>query len=174
MRDVTFCTDAFADDRTVPYSERFLACLLWALIFANESYLIVNPRTPTLYNAGVRWEAEKPTGRSACPNGTGQEKFLGVRQVIADGKADCEDVASYRVADVRLGRATKRGLPPRTPHPKPVVCLPPYPMRSVGPAVMPAFYKRRTSYGWLYHIVVAWPDGTLEDPSRVLGMGGVG
>jgi hypothetical protein len=37
----------------------------------------------------------------------------------------------------------------------------------------PAFYSRMTGPRIrTYHIVVAWPDGSLEDPSRQLGMGG--
>lgn len=175
MRDVTFCTDAFADARTIEYSERHLACLLWALVFADEAHLLVHPETPALYQAGVYWEAEKPTGKSPCEGGTGQEQFLGIRQVIAQGKADCEDLACWRVAEVRLGRGERRGIAPRKGHPPVTPCPVPYPMRPKGPGVVPGFFKRLISKNTLlYHIVVVYPNGRIEDPSRRLGMGGLG
>ena len=188
MYDVAVCTDSFADPETVPYGERTLACLLWALIFADQSYLISQDRkalqdrrmgravdpVPLLYNAGVVWKREEPQHRTACPEGEGQELFLGVRQVINQGHADCEDVACWRVAELRLGRSLDKRprMPPNKGHPRPTVLPLPYPMQPAGPAVLPAFFKRQTGpSAWTYHIVVWWPDGTFEDPSRVLGMG---
>lgn len=174
MRDVSFCTDAFSDPRTRAYSERVLGCLLWALVFANESYLITHKQFPMLYNAGMRWEAETPTpGLSKCPGGNGQEKFFGVRQAYEAKAVDCEDLAMWRVAETRLGRGTeKRGKPPRPGHPEPTIVPVPFPMRPIV-GTRPAFYSRMTSPRVrMYHIVVAWPDGSFEDPSRELGMGG--
>lgn len=174
MRDVSFCTDAFSDPRTRAYSERALGCLLWALILANESYLLTHPKFPLLYNTHVRWEAEKPTpGLSRCEGGTGQEKFFGVAQALKAGRVDCEDLAAWRVSETRLGRGIqKRGLPPRPGHPPATIVPVPYPMRPIV-GTRPAFYSRMTAPRVrTYHIVVAWPDGTLEDPSRQLGMGG--
>lgn len=181
MRDVAFCTDAFASPITREYSERVLASLLWALIFADESWILVNP-FPPLYRSGVRWEAERPTGQSACKGGNGQERFLGISQVLEDGKADCEDLASWRVAELRLGRGVmQRGAPPRPGHPPPVIIPPPWPMKVPprGVDALPAFFGRKIAPNqWLYHIIVAWPSGSggyvFEDPSRVCGMGGRG
>jgi hypothetical protein len=180
LRDVAFCTDAFASPATNAYSERVLASLLWALIFANESWMITHD-FPPLYQSGIRWEAEKPLGVSACKGGNGQERFLGVQQIINDGVADCEDLASWRVSELRLGRAKgamKFGMPPRPGHPPATVIPTPWPMQIApgGVNALPAFYKRQTGpRSWLYHIVVAWmlPGGRmlLEDPSRVCGMG---
>lgn len=134
---------------------------------------------PALYKSGVRWKREEPTGRSACEGGVGQELFLGARQVRNQGFADCEDVASWRVAEVRLGKVDTRpefrGPPPKQPTPQIKMCEPPYIIRPIGPNVVPAFYSRRVAPNVvLYHIVVVWPDGYVEDPSRKLGMGGVG
>ena len=174
MRDVTFCTDAFGSPEHLGYSERFLACLLWALVFADESYLLSHPNTPPLYKWGVRWRREEPTYKSPCKGGLGQEQFLGIQQIREQGFADCEDLACARVAEVRLGRGMRRGLAPRAGHPKVTACPVPYPMKPIGPNVVPGFFKRRTPQGWLYHIVVCYPNGQVEDPSRVLGMGGEG
>lgn len=178
MKDVAFCSDSFGSAAAVPYGERTLACLLWALISANCGYLIDHPDTPALYASGVRWEAEKPLGKSACPEGEGQELFLGVRQVLEQGFADCEDVACWRIAEIRCGRGDWRAgprMPPSPGHPPGVIIPPPWPgaIEPIGPSVVPGFFKRQIAPGhWLYHIVVCWPDGRLEDPSRVLGMGG--
>ena len=174
MRDVSFCTDAFADPRTRAHSERVLGCLLWALVFANESYLLTHENFPLLYRAGMRWEAETPTpGLSRCPGGNGQEKFFGVKQALAARKVDCEDLACWRISETRLGRGLdKRGVAPREGHPVPTIVPVPFPMRPIV-GTRPAFYSRMTRPRVrTYHIIVAWPDGTFEDPSRELGMGG--
>lgn len=181
MRDVSFCSDSFVSPATTAYSERALACLLWALVFANESTMLdpKRPQVPPLYRSGVRWEREEPRpGRTGCAGGNGQERFFGARQVIAERAADCEDLAAYRTAELRLGRVPQEpGLPPRAGHPPVTVCQPPYPMAARGVNACPAFFSRTMRPGFvLYHIVVAWcsPSGRvayIEDPSRVLGMG---
>lgn len=179
MQDIAFCADVFRYPECRPYSDRALGCLLWALIYANESYLLAGPKrghnVPALYDSGVRWEAERPQGRTACPEGDGQELFLGIRQVLAQGFADCEDVASWRAAELRMGTVPPvKGPPPFPGHP-PVTafCAPFGGTRPKGPDCYPAFFQRVTGPGQVtIHIVVAWPDGFVEDPSRKLGMGG--
>lgn len=179
LGDVSFCTDTFGHRLTKPYAERVLACLVWALIFADEDFLKSPAASgfPSLYKSGVFWQAEKPTGRSGCKGGDGQEQFLGARQVLEQGHADCEDVASWRVAELRTGHVSQhlpRGMGPFAGHPRAVVLPCPWPgnMRPVVD-VCPAFFSREVAPGsWIYHILVCWPDGTLEDPSRQLGMGG--
>lgn len=174
MRDVSFCTSSFATPQAVAYGERTLACLLWGLCFANTGYLLDHPATPLLYQSGVHWQEEVPTGKSGC-GGPGQEKFLGVEQVLGQGHADCEDVACWRISELRLGRGLMRGplTPPMAGHPRPTVIPVPWGMRPLGPNVQPAFFKREVApRKWLYHIIVFWPElGQFEDPSRVLGMG---
>ena len=175
MQDIAFCADLFRYPKCKPYYERTLACLLWGLIYADSSYLMGSAtKPPALYESGVYWEEEKPQGRTACPEGEGQELFLGIRQVLNQGFADCEDIASWRCSELRLGRVPPvKGLAPFAGHPKPTVLPPPYPLRPVGPDVWPAFFSRPTAPGVItIHIIVFWPDGTFEDPSRVLGMGG--
>ncbi|HKY36468.1 MAG TPA: hypothetical protein VJN18_11045 [Polyangiaceae bacterium] len=175
MNDIAFCADIFRFPKCKPYSERALACLLWALIYADESYLQgTNLTIPPLYSSGIYWQEEHPQGRTACPEGDGQEQFLGIRQIRNQGFADCEDIASWRCAELRLGRVPPtRGLPPFAGHPKPTVFPPPYPLSPAGPDVWPAIFQRPTAPGVItIHVIVFWPDGYFEDPSRVLGMGG--
>ena len=153
MKDVAFCTDLFSSPKTRFFSERALSALCWALVYADEAYLIDVPGQLPLYDSHIRWKAEEPTGRSACKGGNGQEQFLGVRQVREQGHADCEDLACWRVAELRLGAIG--------------------PLRQASILAMPVYYSRVQPNGTLmYHIVVRWPNGQLEDPSRRLGMGG--
>lgn len=177
MQDIAFCADVFRYPGTTPYSERTLACLLWALVYANEAYLQGSGgNAPALYESGIHWEAEKPQGRTACPEGDGQELFLGIRQVLAQGFADCEDIAAWRCAELRCGRVPpQKGLPPFPGHPRTTACRMPYELRVAdgGVDVLPGFFSRQTGpHHITIHIVVCWPDGFIEDPSRVLGMGG--
>lgn len=95
------------------------------LAAANRAYLANNAATPALYESGVRYRAEK----------VGEEDFLLIPEVRAQGHADCEDLAAWRAAEVG-------GIPVAV----------------------------RTRKG--YHVVVRMPDGSYEDPSRRLGMGG--
>jgi hypothetical protein len=75
------------------------------------------------------------------PEARGVENWLTIPQVIKAGVGDCEDLAAWRAAELRFWL----GLPARA------ICY-----RS----------GRRK-----FHAVVAYPDGTIEDPSRKLGMG---
>lgn len=86
------------------------------------------PQRP-LYAAGVRYMRSDPTERWQLPSET-----------AARGGGDCEDLAAWRVAELR--RAGERGA-------RVVV-------RRTGPRVL--------------HAVVLRADGTIEDPSRRLGM----
>lgn len=68
---------------------------------------------------------------------------------LADGTlvSNCDNVAAWRVAELReLGIEAK-----------------PY-----------ITWRRRKDGGMTYHVIVLWPDGSSEDPSLLLGMGGEG
>ncbi len=86
---------------------------------------------PPLYRSGVRYQRE-----------VGTERWLTPSQVMAMGRGDCEDLAAWRAAELRVhgedpdARARVIRSGPRT-----------------------------------WHAVVERGDGRLEDPSRELGMG---
>lgn len=90
--------------------------------------LRANPRPP-LYAAGVRYTRDDPDERWQLPSET-----------AARGGGDCEDLASWRCAELRLGGESCRVV-----------------VRRTGPTVL--------------HAVVERGDGSIEDPSRRLGMG---
>lgn len=97
----------------------------------DRRYLAQHPETPSLYGAGVRYRREPLRGPARA-----REHWQTIPEVLTAGYGDCEDLATWRAAELPGARAV------------PV----------------------RVRSGW--HIVVLLPDGSVEDPSRRLGMGG--
>lgn len=74
----------------------------------------------------------------------GQEEWQDVATCLRMGTADCEDLAAWRAAELTV----RDRIPAR-----------------------PVFREQRRADGsYLYHIVVQYPNGQIEDPSRILGM----
>ena len=88
------------------------------------------PNLPPLYSSGVRYVREQSTERWQMPSETYARKA-----------GDCEDLAVWRVAELRQ-------------------------------AGEPAKLYLRRSGPRLWHAMVKRADGTLEDPSKKLGMKG--
>jgi hypothetical protein len=106
--------------------------LLEALAGINADHMRAHP-TPKLYASGVRYRREP----------RGLEQWLSVPEVIARGYGDCEDLAAWRVAE----------------------------LRSQGEhATFGVSGQQRDNGKWTFHITVHRGDGTPEDPSRRLGM----
>ncbi len=119
--------------------------LLEALTMANVAYLLEcrarGVDVPLLYQSGVRYLAE-PDGR---------DEWQDIPDTLARSTGDCEDLACWRVAELRVcfnQRRARRGI--TVTH---------YADPKSGADVT------------LYHILVLHEDGTVEDPSRILGMG---
>lgn len=113
---------------------RVLDRMLPMLVGLNVDWLRRNSFAPWLYYSGVRYQAEAP----------GKEQWLTIPIVLAQGFADCEDLACWRVAEliVRRGERAK------------------------------AIWSGREKNGRrLYHIRVQRADWRVEDPSLILGMG---
>ena len=92
-------------------------------------------RIPPLYQAGVRYKRE---GRTIA--GRPKEVWRLIPQVMQHREGDCEDLTSWRIAELR-----EKGINAR-PH--------------------------LTRHGNMFHVRVKYPDGRIEDPSKVLGMKG--
>jgi len=117
----------------VVWSEDILKHLLEVIAAANMEYLRCHPNTPSIYRAGVGY----------CREPKGIEYFQSIPSVMKTGCADCEDLAAWRVAELRF-----RGEP-------------------AGFAIK----KMEKDNGFLlYHIQVRRADGRIEDPSKALGM----
>lgn len=78
------------------------------------------------------------------PEGLGYEDFAIIPAIIARGWGDCDDLAPWRCAELReQGEKAKIRI---------------------------QWKKDAISGTKLYHIVVRRADGSIEDPSRILGM----
>lgn len=106
---------------------------LEALTRVNERILaaaeLSGVERPALYASGVRYQRE--------PRGV--EEWRTVLGVLRHGNGDCEDLAAWRAAELRLEGEAARVV-----------------VRRTGRRVVHALVERE--------------DGTIEDPSRALGM----
>jgi hypothetical protein len=121
------------DTLTEPAKSLALGHLLEALTHINCAWLRENDRTPWLYESGVHYQ-EEPEGR---------DEWQDIPETIARGEGDCEDLACWRLAELRV-RSREDAMP----------------------------FVKHTVYGdrTIYHVAVRRSDGRIEDPSRVLGM----
>lgn len=141
---ILFNLGSFRGDTDRELANKALSALLSTLIYVNQNFLRAHPETPLLYQSGVRYIREQ-MGRTGCP-GITPEQWADVPVILRDGGADCEDLACWRVAELR----ERFGIEARA-----------------------FFYYRRVAPNkTLYHIQVQHPDGTIEDPSALLGMNG--
>lgn len=124
----------------VPSTADALEGALEGLARVNEAILTREP-LPLLYKSGVRYKAE---ARGA--GGRRREEWLTALQTMGRGVGDCEDLAAWRIAELRL-----RGI-------------------DAEPLVVPT--GRNKAGQRRYHALVELPDGSTDDPSRRLGMKG--
>jgi len=113
-----------------------IKALLDALVIIDLIYIRMH-RVPLLYQAGVRYQ-EEPDGQI--------ESFDSIPAILARGWGDCDDLAPWRVAELRaMGEKAKIRIQ----------------------------WKMNVISGTkMFHIVVRRADGTIEDPSAILGMNG--
>jgi hypothetical protein len=119
----------------IPATEGCLAAALDGLVQLNVE-LMSRSQVPPLYGAGVVYRREPD----------GQDDWKHCERVFRDRCGDCEDLAAYRAAELRV----QLGEPAEA---------------------IPVRAGRTHSGGELWHAVVRRADGTIEDPSRALGMG---
>jgi hypothetical protein len=163
----------FADgDADRANSQKRVLCLLEALVWCNRLYLQQHPETPLIYQSGIKYkvpaqfeqeqlpEVDKVRGylkKKGAPDDVvrafatlsdmcgGGEHFREIPRIIENGGGDCDNVASWRVAELR-----EKGV-----DAKPFIT-----------------WRQRPDGGYTYHVTVLLPDGSSEDPSLLLGMGG--
>ncbi len=115
-------------------SMRQLAQLLLPALEAAEADMRAG--CPDPYVSGVVFKRERPPGQ-------GVEWWKRPARTLSCGGGDCDDLAPWRAASLRVSGEDPDALPVLVP-------------------IRPG----------LVHVAVQRGDGTLEDPSRVLGMGG--
>lgn len=120
--------------------------ILEALVTVDQIYLRSH-KVPPLYRSGVRYQNEPVnTAHLGGVDRTHRiEEFAAIPAVIERGWGDCDDLAPWRVAELREhGERAK----------------------------IRVYWKRQSNGHRLYHVVVRRADGTIEDPSAKLGMRG--
>jgi len=153
-------------------SEEILIRLMGLNSKLDLMYLRKNPQTPPLYDSGVVYTPpDQADGRPPLQKDDlkallkllrkmgsdpetalmivrmlkGIEIFLDVPALLRRGKGDCNELVPLRVAE----------------------------LWNVGIAASPLLVCEDNSRGGKsYHAIVLWPDGSSEDPSLILGMGG--
>jgi hypothetical protein len=117
-------------------SQKVILWMMEALTRANQQLLEqYGDEIPLLYAAPVRYEAEAD-----------EEQWQDIRHILKSGSGDCEDLACWRTAELRV----KAGL-------------------NAGPYIK---WRRGPEGNMIYHALTRWPDGRIEDPSLALGMHG--
>ena len=119
-----------------PGRGRSIAALLASTQQLNEAFLRWNPELPWLYESGVRYQRE-PAERLRKEG----EEFAAIPIVYPRGWGDCDDLAPWRAAELRV----RRGIP--------------------------AYAAARRTGPSMWHAIVTVNGREIDDPSRVLGMG---
>jgi hypothetical protein len=117
---------------TVPWGAAGIRCCLAALTTVNR--LLIRSAAangqpfPSLYESGVRYRRQR-----------GPERFRPISEVYQRRSGDCDQLASWRAAELREAGIEAIAIPVR-----------------INPR--------------LFHVIVKYPNGRIEDPSLKLGM----
>lgn len=131
---ISIDANIFKDEQNRKYSQKAVLYLLEALVNINRLWIKMNPSTPGLYESGIRYIREYET-----------EDWRDIPTLIKNGGGDCEDLSSYRVAELRERQNIR---------------------------CRPFIRWRKYNNFYLYHVLVQHPNGRMEDPSAKLGMYG--
>jgi hypothetical protein len=174
LRFVLFDLELFDSDTDAgrENSRKRTLALLEALTLCNQFYLSAHPETPLIYQSGIKykvpaqyksdedidevgtvrkWLEQNNAPRSVMKavaqleKMTGGERFREIPRILENGGGDCDNVSSWRCAELR-----QLGIPA-----KPYIT-----------------WRQRPDGGTTYHVTILFSDGTHEDPSLLLGMGG--
>jgi hypothetical protein len=113
-----------------PVDVQTLNIFVRALCAYDCLYLRRNPNTPAMFASGVVYRTQP----------VGLERFLPIPGVLAAGSGDCDQLASWRAAELR---------------------------ERYGIKALPEVVQMSQH---LYHVFVRYPDGMAEDISAHLGM----
>lgn len=172
MRHLNFDLDLqFDDPRVRWFSEQVLLFGLNILSVRDLFFLRENPGTPKLYDSGLVYLLPEQLERKPSSSqlaafdrflsskmgmgkkeiahhiglAKGVEIFRDIPRIIENGGGDCDNLAAWCAAERVFGGAK---------------CVRPY------------ITSREQGGRIIYHALVKWPDGSSEDPSLILGMGG--
>lgn len=123
-------------------SRLVLLSIAQCVVQIDEIYLTFHPNTPLIYETDVRYHIEEETPDHFA------EEWCDIPTIIRQGWGDCDDLATAVCAEYRTGKRTGEQV-------------------DANPLIKWA--KRDGQF--VYHMLVALPDGREEDPSKLLGMG---
>lgn len=135
MDQVIFEISLFREPSDRDRSQACLIRLMWTLIDINCSWIENHPETPLLYKSGVKYHFDR----------NAPDPWQDIPSTIAKGWGDCEDLACWRIAELRHHGNTD---------------------------ARPLLRWRKEGGRYIYHALVRLPDGRTEDPSVALGMHG--
>ena len=198
MPKIEFRCQMFRGDWDQVWSQKRMVLLMEALVQVNRTHLqefeafvkrgLAKSNYPSVYLSGLHYETEK--GTEIWPDIPSL-----LEGVMGDGLypgpwGDCEDLACYRTAELRelswhYERPSKFAAgkiecaDPRFPQEESAIAAslkkqvwPGWKRVKGGIKAMPYAKWRRGPQGqYHYHAILLLPDGRLEDPSLVLGMG---
>lgn len=198
MPNIVFRCQMFRGDFDQVWSQMRMLFLMEALCRVNQTHLqqyeefkkrgLTKSNYPSVYRSGLHYETEK--GTEIWPDIPSLLSGTMGKGLYPGNWGDCEDLACYRVAELReLPWHYERPAP--WDKKKTEVADPRYPQ---GEAEQAAAAQKKAWPGWRrvsggikakpfakwrrgpggnyhYHALVYLPDGRLEDPSLVLGMG---
>lgn len=129
-----------------------------------QNCFLLSRGLPALYASKVLYQKE--------PWAPGYERFDNCKVVLARGWGDCDDLAPYRAADLRVFGDKNLGLD-RCRFMKSGNCVHGTFVASGSGEILPCcanvrIYCRPGS--GVFHCETRLPDGSVEDPSRFLGM----
>lgn len=106
---------------------------------------------PPLYASGLYYKTDAP----------GKEDWWDIPATLRRGHGDCKKLVAYRVAELRVAGIECEPVLTWQWIPRDVMIELGYPKKHLP--------KKGV---WLVHCLVRYPDGTIEDPSKELGMKG--
>jgi hypothetical protein len=133
LRPIRVLLQTFLDKQDLDRSRLALVELMEGLVRANCVWLEYYPSTPLLYDSHVVYKAE-----------VGTEDWQDIPTTLQRGWGDCEDLACWRCAELRVTEGIH--------------------------ATHFIVWRDKKSGAAIYHALVKHPDGTIEDPSRARGM----
>lgn len=152
MRYIEFAGPHFAPGTPPDHGRFVLNVLLEALTMINEDWYRRFPSLPGLYDSGTTLVTRnidymrEPIVTNVYGNPESREHWQDVMETRERKSGDCEDLAADRAAELRVRYGIRANA---------------------------VFKERMLPNGTrMFHIVVEYPDGTIEDPSKILGMGG--
>jgi hypothetical protein len=198
MPKIEFRCQMFRGDWDQVWSQERMLHLMEALVRVNQTHLqefetfkkrgLVADVYPSVYRSGLHYETEK--GTEIWPDIPSLLEGTMGAGVYPGFFGDCEDLACYRCAELRelpahyerpskAKKGATEGADPRYPQEPSAIDAqaknrpwPGWKLVKGGIAAKPFAKWRRGPQGqYHYHAIVRMPDGQLEDPSLVLGMG---